>query len=80
MWVRFLHAGPNTMQVTRTKQKYLVKPNVTLTNKLSNEKIVCDIVDETEIEGRPFWVVNQRNRPDSRLLMAKDSYSVSKIK
>ena len=57
-----------------------VKHNVTLFNKITNDTFVGDIVNEDEIEGRQYWVFYSNTRPNSRLLMAKDSYSITKAK
>ena len=80
MWVRFLHAGPNIMHTVRNKPEFAAKTNITLNNKITGDTFHGSIVNEDEIEGRQYWVFHQTNRPNSRLLMAKDSYIITKPK
>lgn len=64
---------------TLTKQAFNTKQNVTLFNKITNDTYVGDIVNEDEIEGRQYWVFYPSNRK-TRLLLAKDSYTITKAK
>lgn len=80
MWVRFLHAGPIIMHTLKAKPTFNTKQNVTLNNKITGDTFYGDIVNEDEIEGRQYWVFHSANRPGSRLLMAKDSYIITKAK
>lgn len=59
---------------------FSVRKDITLFNKINNEAFTGDIVNETDIEGRPYWIFCPANRPTSRLLMAKDAYTISKFK
>lgn len=79
MWVRFLQAGPIIMQTLR-RNTFNVKDNVVLSNKISGDVFVGDIKNEDEIEGRQYWVFYAHNRPGTRLLLAKDSYIITKTK
>ena len=38
-------------------RNYIVKPNVTLVNRFNNERIDGDLINEEEIEGKPFYVI-----------------------
>ena len=80
MGVRFSHAGPYIMQSYRKQPTFNVKQNVSLFNKITNDTFIGDIVNEDEIEGRQYWVFYSYNRPNSRLLMAKDSHTITKAK
>ena len=77
MWVRFLQAGPFTMY-TRTRNTFNAKDNVVLNNKITGDVFTGDIKNEDEIEGRQYWVFYAHNRPGTRLLLAKDSYIITK--
>ena len=80
MGVRFPHAGPIIMNQVNRQPIFNVKQNVTLFNKITNDTFVGDIVNENEIDGRQYWVFHSNARPNSRLLMAKDSYTITKAK
>lgn len=60
--------------------QYKIKENVNLINRLSNEKIRGNIVNEKEIEGKHYWVVVPVNRPGSQLVFSKDAWSMEKGK
>ncbi len=57
------------------KQQYVVKSNVTLFNKMNNEEITGDIINEDEIEGKKFYVLRVGFRV---MKLAKDAYSPKK--
>jgi hypothetical protein len=58
------------------QNKFNTKPNFTLYNRLNNEQIAGDLVNEDEIEGKQFYVM----RVGTRLLkLAKDAYSPKKM-
>ena len=63
----------------RKRNEYNVKQHVTLRNLFNNESVSGDIVNEADIEGKPFWVIMQPNRP-SRIRLAKDAWALSKGK
>lgn len=53
------------------RTKFVVKPNYTLYNRLTNEQLVGDLINEDEIEGKKFYVL----RVGQRILkLAKDAY------
>ena len=53
------------------KKHFKTISNVSLKNRLSNEIINCDIINEDVIEGKLYFVVRQNGRV---LKYAKDSY------
>lgn len=56
--------------------RYATKLNVILYNRLNNEPVAGDIVNEDEIEGKQFYVM----RVNGRLLkLAKDAYTSKKV-
>lgn len=57
------------------RNQYKTKPNITLKNRLNNQLIVGDIINEEEIDGKQFWVIKSNNRT---LKLAKDAYTMSK--
>lgn len=57
------------------RNQYKPKLSVKLKNKLNGQLIVGDIINEEEIDGKPFWVVKTNGRV---LKLAKDAYSVMK--
>lgn len=60
--------------------QYKIKENVSLINRLTNESIRGNIVNEKEIEGKQYWVLMPSNRPGSQLVYAKDAWSMQKGK
>ena len=57
------------------RSKFVVKRNVTLTNRVTNETITGDIINEDDIEGRPFFVIKSGARV---MKLAKDAYIIKK--
>lgn len=57
------------------RNQYRIKQNITLKNRLNNQMIVGDIINEEEIDGKHFWVIKSNNRT---LKLAKDAYTMSK--
>jgi hypothetical protein len=58
------------------QNKFTAKPNFTLYNRINNEQIAGDLINEDEIEGKQFYVM----RVGTRLLkLAKDAYSPKKM-
>lgn len=57
-------------------QQFVTKPNYTLYNRLNNEKIIGDLINEDEIEGKKFYVLKVGVRV---LKLAKDAYSPKKV-
>jgi hypothetical protein len=59
------------------RNQYPVKPNVTLQNRLNNETITGDLVNEDEIDGKKFFVL-RAGRPPRLMKLAKDAYILKK--
>jgi len=57
--------------------KYNTKSNVLLKNKLSGETIRGDIVQESDIDGKGFWVLYRPER-GTKILLSKESYTIVK--
>ena len=55
-----------------TKNHFAVKKNVTLFNRLNNEELTGDLVNEDEIEGKKFYVMKVGPR---FMKLAKDAYT-----
>lgn len=51
-----------------------------LRNKINGDVIVGTILREEEIEGKQFWVCSTKERPNSQLLFAKESFTVKRSK
>lgn len=58
------------------KNNFSVRTNIALKNKFTMDELYGDIVNEREIEGKPFWVFLEENRPGNKLL-AKDAWSIT---
>lgn len=54
------------------KNQFVVKPNFVLFNRLNNEQITGDLVNEDEIDGKQFYVLRVGPR---YLKLAKDAYT-----
>jgi hypothetical protein len=59
------------------KQQYKPKTNVKLKNKLTNDIMLVDIINEDSIEGKAFWIVKTNQRT---LKLAKDAYVIQNAK
>jgi hypothetical protein len=59
------------------RNQYIVKHDVTLLNKLNNESITGDLINEEEIEGKMFFVLRS-GHPSRLMKLAKDAYSLKK--
>jgi len=62
------------------KDQYKTRPNVVLKNKVNGDTVTGNIVDEKDIDGRLFWVVQLPQRGDMPYNYAKDSWSLLKGK
>lgn len=60
--------------------QYKIKENVNLINRLTNETIRGNIINEKEIEGKQYWVVMTAKRPGAQLVYSKDAWSMQKGK
>lgn len=54
------------------KNQFVTKPNFVLFNRLNNEQITGDLVNEDEIDGKQFYVLRVGPR---YLKLAKDAYT-----
>ena len=59
-----------------TKSQFVVKKNVTLFNRLNNESVTGDLINEDEIEGKKFFVMRVGPRV---MKLAKDAYNIKKV-
>jgi hypothetical protein len=59
------------------RNQFIKKPNVTLQNRLNNETITGDLVNEDEIDGKMFFVLHV-GRPPRLMKLAKDAYTLKK--
>jgi len=57
------------------RTRYERKTDMALTNRLTTETIVGDIINEEEIDGKKFFVVQVGRRI---LKLSKDAYTVKK--
>ncbi len=58
------------------KQNYVVKEKITLVNRLNNEQVLCDIINEEEIEGKRFYIVKTKNRV---LKLSKEAFTIKAL-
>lgn len=58
------------------KQNYVVKEKITLVNRLNNEQVLCDIINEEEIEGKRFYIVKTKNRV---LKLSKEAFAIKPL-
>lgn len=59
------------------RNQFVIKHNVTLQNRLNNETITGDLVNEDEIDGKKFFVL-RAGRPPRLMKLAKDAYTLKK--
>lgn len=57
------------------RKSYATKKDVVLVNRVTNEVITGDIINEDEIEGRFFFVIKSGGRV---IKVAKDAYNIKK--
>lgn len=58
------------------RNKFQTKSDFTLYNRLNNEQITGSLINEDEIEGKKFYVMQVGQRT---LKLAKDAYSPKKM-
>jgi hypothetical protein len=58
------------------RNKFQIKPNFTLYNRLNNEQVTGSLINEDEIEGKKFYVMQVGART---LKLAKDAYSPKRM-
>ena len=56
---------------------FIVKPNVTLFNRLNNEQYTGDLVNEDEIEGKQYYVLRV-GHPPRFMKLSKEAFSPKK--
>jgi len=59
---------------------YRTKTDVVLKNKLTNESVRGNIINEREIEGKQYWVMQTPSRGTAQLSYNKDSWLLTKGK
>lgn len=62
------------------RPQYKIRYDVTLKNRLNNEVVRGNIVNEKDIEGKQYWVLNVPSRGAAQLSYAKESWIVTKGK
>jgi hypothetical protein len=60
------------------RQTYKVRHDVVLKNRLNNEVVRGNIVNEKEIDGKQYWVLNVPGRGAAQLSYAKESWTITK--
>lgn len=55
--------------------KFVTKPNFVLFNKINNEQIIGDLINEDEIEGKKYFVMKIKDRV---VKLSKDAYTNKK--
>lgn len=60
---------------SNNKPSYKVREHVTLKNIFNTGDIICDIINEEEIDGKMFYVVRANNRV---FKVAKEAYIIRK--
>lgn len=63
------------MKQNNRRPQYKVRQNVKLKNRFTNDVLFGDIINEEEIEGKPFYIMKVGPRT---LKLAKDGYSITK--
>lgn len=63
------------MKTNNRRPQYKIRPNVKVKNRFTNDVLVGDIINEEEIEGKPFFIMKVGPRT---LKLAKDGYSITK--
>jgi hypothetical protein len=58
--------------------QYKIRHDVVLKNKLNNELVKGNIVNEKEIDGKNYWVLNIPSRGTQQLSYSKDSWILTK--
>lgn len=56
--------------------RFKLLSNVIINNKITGDTYTGSIVDEDEIEGRKYWVFYSAARPQHRMLLAKEYYTI----
>lgn len=62
------------------RNQYKIKYDVTLKNRLNNEIVRGNMVNEKDIDGKQYWVMNIPSRGSTQLSYAKESWAITKGK
>lgn len=62
------------------RPNFTIRHDVVLKNRLNNETVRGNIVNEKEIDGKQYWVLNIPSRGSALLSYAKESWNVTKGK
>jgi hypothetical protein len=62
------------MDVIMKRQAYKIKYDAVLKNRFNNETVYGNIINEREIDGKPYWVLNIPSRGAAQLSYAKESW------
>lgn len=62
------------------RQVFKTRYDVVLKNRLNNEVVKGNIVNEKEIDGKQYWVLNIPSRGAAQLSYAKESWTITKGK
>jgi len=66
-----------TIRNKRREPEYKIKENVTLKNIFNTGDINCDIINEEEIDGKPFYVIRSMGRI---LKVSKEAYTINRTR
>jgi hypothetical protein len=58
--------------------QYKIRYEVSLKNKLNNEIVRGNIVNEKDIDGKQYWVMTVPGRGAALLSYSKDSWAITK--
>lgn len=62
------------------RSQFNVRYDVVLKNKLNSEIVKGNIVNEKDIDGKQYWVLNVPSRGAALLSYAKESWTITKGK
>jgi len=60
------------------RSQYSIRYDVVLKNKHNNEIVKGNLINEKDIEGRQYWVMNVPSRGFAQLSYAKESWIITK--
>ena len=64
----------------KQRRTYSIRYDVVLKNKLNGEVVRGNIVNEKDIDGKQYWVLNIPSRGPAQLSYAKESWIITKGK
>ena len=62
------------------RNQYKIRHDVVLKNRLNSEVVRGNIVNEKDIDGKQYWVLNVPSRGPTQLSYSKESWVISKGK